>query len=489
VFFLLTGSACSPGGEKSKLTDSKLIIDQNGESFHLVHKGKKRTGVMHLPAGYDGSIPCSLVFALHGKGNTGARFRDRGFDEYADRYNFIMVYPDAIAGLWEVYPGITGSNDDLGFFIKMIKGFIGKYRIEPSRVYVTGHSMGGYMTYRLAHDLPGKFSAIAPVAGLSVVFGKPAAKGPVSLLHLHAADDWTVRAGTQSDTDVLSAESSVIEWKMANKITAAYREEFIKEGGSEKTWSGNNGVEVKYRLYTHGGHNWPSDATRLIADFFYNHPARNNRVSFSEINQPLLLTSTDSIPVEVLVEKPENAEKVELLRQGEIVGSRTEPPYIIEYRPEMNKYTKLYARIRQRGCVVSSSDFFRIVVTPENLARNAAAVSVESEKGLPPSNANDGDLKTRWGSGFSDDQFLQIDLGEMKMVSGVSLFWENAYGRSYSIEVSDDTVSWKSVFERKNGDGGNEFVEFSPVQARFVRFRGIKRATPWGYSLWEMMVH
>ena len=77
----------------------------------------------------------------------------------------------------------------------------------------------------------------------------------------------------------------------------------------------------------------------------------------------------------------------------------------------------------------------------------------------------------------------------MQTVSGVSLFWENAYGKNYAIEVSDDAVSWKRVFERENGVGGNEFIQFSPVQARFVRLLGIKRATPWGYSLWEMMVH
>lgn len=443
---------------------------------------------MHVPAGYDGSIPCSLVFALHGRGGTGARFRDHGFDEYADRYNFIVVYPDAIAGIWEIYPGITGPNDDLAFFEMMIKGFGKKYRIEPSRMYVTGHSMGGYMTYRLAHDMPGKISAIAPVAGLSVAFGNPVAKGPISLLHLHAADDWTVRVGAQTDTDVLSAIGSVLEWKMANNIDTAFREKLFS-GGIEKTWSGKNGVDVSYRLYGKGGHAWPSDATQVIADFFYNHPARANKVSFRESDQPLLLTSTDGIPVEVLVEKSENAEKVELVRQGEVVGTKSEPPYIFDYRPEMNKCTTLYARVRQKGSAVSSSDFFRIVVTPKDLAKGAHVISGESEQALPPQNAIDGNLNTRWGSGFSDEQYLQIDLGETKTVSGVSLFWENAYGKNYAIEVSGDAVSWKRVFERAEGSGGNEFIQFPPVQARFVRYLGIKRASPYGYSLWEMMVH
>ena len=128
-------------------------------------------------------------------------------------------------------------------------------------------------------------------------------------------------------------------------------------------------------------------------------------------------------------------------------------------------------------------------MTPDNLAQNTAAVSSQSEKGLPPANATDGNLNTRWGSGFSDDQFLQIDLRETRTVSGVSLFWEKAYGKNYAIDVSADALNWKKVFQRENSEGGNEFIRFSPVQARFVRLRGIKRASPWGYSLWEMMVH
>lgn len=486
---LFVASSCSRSVEARKPRETKLIVNEADESFYLVHNGKKRGGVMHIPAGYDGSVPCSLVFALHGKGMTGARFRDRGFDEYADRYNFIMVYPDAIAGIWEIYPGITGSNDDIDFFKKMIKGFTRKYRIEPSRVYVTGHSMGGYMTYRLAHDLPGTFSAMAPVAGLSVVFGNPEARGPISLLDLHAADDWTVKVGAQTDTDVSSARDSVLEWKIADKIDTPYREELIEGGGIEKAWSGKDGVEVRYRLYAHGGHAWPRDATRQIADFFYNHPSRNNRVSFVSAERPLMRTSTDRIPIEVSVEKPDNAEIVELVREGVVVGTRTEPPYVFEYRPEMNKYAKLYARVRQKGSAVSSSDFFSVVATPDNLARNAAVASGESERGLPASNAVDGDLNTRWGSGFSDDQFLRIDLGETRTVRGVTLFWEQAYARSFAIDVSSDAVGWKRVYERDAGEGGNEFIWFSPVEARFVRFMGIKRASPYGYSLYEMMVH
>ncbi len=394
ALLLIAGTACSAKVGTSTPRETKLVIDQSGESFYLWHNGKKRTGVMHVPARYDGSIPCSLVFALHGKGMTGARFREVGFDEYADRYNFIMVYPDAIGGIWEIYPGIKGEKDDLAFFKIMLEGFRKKYRIESSRVYVTGHSMGG-----------------------------------------------------------------------------------------------DNGVEVKYRLYARGGHNWPHDATRVIADFFYNHPARDNRVSFHEVDQPLLATSTDAIPIEVLVDKPDEEEKVELVRKGEVIGSIAKSPYVFEYRPEMNAYEKLYARVRQRRSAVSTSDFFKIVATPKNLAERADTASGESEKELPSANAVDGNLNTRWGSGFSDGEYLRIDPGETKTVRGVSLFWENAYAKQYAIEVSGNAVDWTCVFRQDKGTGGNEFVQFTPTQTRYVRFKGITRSTPYGYSLWEMMVH
>ena len=67
--------------------------------------------------------------------------------------------------------------------------------------------------------------------------------------------------------------------------------------------------------------------------------------------------------------------------------------------------------------------------------------------------------------------------------------WETAYAIAYEIQVSDDKKRWETVSRVEDGDGGEDSIRFAkPAKARYVRMRGLKRATEWGYSLWEFKV-
>jgi hypothetical protein len=59
--------------------------------------------------------------------------------------------------------------------------------------------------------------------------------------------------------------------------------------------------------------------------------------------------------------------------------------------------------------------------------------------------AVDGQAGTRWSSEFKDGEWLTVNLGESKMVSGVELLWEIACVAEYVIEVSSDGEIWKEV--------------------------------------------
>ena len=100
----------------------------------------------------------------------------------------------------------------------------------------------------------------------------------------------------------------------------------------------------------------------------------------------------------------------------------------------------------------------------------------------------DGLSDTRWSSEFSDPQWLAIDLGAPATISRVVLDWESACGQSYAIQVSLDGSTWTDVYTTNEGKGGTEEIKFAPTSARWVRLYGTKRATPFGYSLWEMRV-
>ncbi|WP_189247706.1 penicillin acylase family protein [Streptosporangium pseudovulgare] len=126
-----------------------------------------------------------------------------------------------------------------------------------------------------------------------------------------------------------------------------------------------------------------------------------------------------------------------------------------------------------------------------NLAAGRTARASSSELFLlyPASKAVDGDPATRWSSARSDDEYLQVDLGPAKTVARVLLRWESAYGSAYSIQTSADGSSWTTVFSTTAGNGGVDNVTFAPVSTRYVRMKGGKRATSYGYSLYEMEVY
>ena len=121
------------------------------------------------------------------------------------------------------------------------------------------------------------------------------------------------------------------------------------------------------------------------------------------------------------------------------------------------------------------------------LNRPVTASSVENA-GLPASAAVDGNTGTRWGSAFSDPQWLQIDLGSTVAVCQVVLSWEAAYGKAFRIELSNDAWNWSTVYQTTSGTGGSQTLDIAG-SGRYLRITGTQRATGYGYSLWEVAVH
>jgi beta-galactosidase len=107
---------------------------------------------------------------------------------------------------------------------------------------------------------------------------------------------------------------------------------------------------------------------------------------------------------------------------------------------------------------------------------------------FPPEYAVDGRSDTRWSSEFSDAQWLIVDLSRPIPIGRVELRWEAAFAKKYRVEVSLDAQNWQTVKTIEAGKGGKETIPFAPVTARYVRWQGSQRATPYGYSLWEIGV-
>jgi len=175
----------------------------------------------------------------------------------------------------------------------------------------------------------------------------------------------------------------------------------------------------------------------------------------------------------------------EVFLNGEPVdpsGSRT-------VKPERDaSYT-----LTTRGEAAASETVVLYVADPMEINRALdRPVTASSEEtgslGASAGCAVDGDFKTRWTSVWMDNQRFVVDLGERTDIRRVVLYWETAYGKSYSILVSDDTRQWTELARTENGDGGVDDWNGLSGKGRYVCLEARRRGTSWGFSLWEFQV-
>ncbi|OBV38676.1 di-heme oxidoredictase family protein [Janthinobacterium psychrotolerans] len=115
----------------------------------------------------------------------------------------------------------------------------------------------------------------------------------------------------------------------------------------------------------------------------------------------------------------------------------------------------------------------------------AATSSALENPGMSAAMAIDGKSATRWASSFEDGAWIQFDFGAPTAIGYLQLQWENAYGKEYALQTSNDGNQWTQVRYVTNGKGGAEEFFNLGVNARYVRLQGVARATQYGYSLLE----
>jgi hypothetical protein len=181
--------------------------------------------------------------------------------------------------------------------------------------------------------------------------------------------------------------------------------------------------------------------------------------------------------------------KVAALGQAKLTFACTIPSEAGEYQLEAALLRGGANPVRSlRDFKVGLSGYGREEGIAQGKPVKASSTYVEPGSDYRPENAVDGLPDTRWSSDFSDPQWLAIDLGAPTRISRVVLDWETACARSYSVQVSSDGTAWEDVYATTGGRGDTEDIKFPPTTARWVRIHGTQRATPFGYSLWEMRV-
>lgn len=129
--------------------------------------GVTRTYRLFVPTGLTGPAP--LVVVLHGGYGSGAQAETAyHWDDRATAGGFVVAFPDGLHRSWNAGGGCCGQAgrdgvDDVAFLTALVAEVGRRASVDPRRVYATGMSNGGIMTYRLACETD-LFAAVAPVA-------------------------------------------------------------------------------------------------------------------------------------------------------------------------------------------------------------------------------------------------------------------------------------------------------------------------------------
>jgi hypothetical protein len=116
----------------------------------------------------------------------------------------------------------------------------------------------------------------------------------------------------------------------------------------------------------------------------------------------------------------------------------------------------------------------------------ATASSAESAT-FAAGNVTDADPASRWSSGFSDPQWVQVDLGKSYNLNHVSLNWEASAASAYQIQTSANGTAWTTVATKTASTSEHQDLAVTGA-ARYVRVNGTARQSQYGYSLYDLKV-
>ncbi|MEE2827964.1 MAG: alpha/beta hydrolase-fold protein [Myxococcota bacterium] len=165
---------------------------------------EERPAEVRGPAGWTGTEALPVVFVLHGYGAS-ATMQETFVFRFTNRIEldrFLLVLPEGATDsqgrqFWnatDVCCDFDHSGiDDVGYLAGLLDELESNYNIDSSRVYFTGHSNGGFMSYRMACEHPERIAGILSLAGSS--WGEPddcRVGDPVSVLHVHGTEDDSV---------------------------------------------------------------------------------------------------------------------------------------------------------------------------------------------------------------------------------------------------------------------------------------------------------
>jgi polyhydroxybutyrate depolymerase len=269
---------------------------------HVAVDGADREYLLSIPDGYDPAKPAPLLFDFHGLGsNMLQQAAYTMLDQRGGARGYVVITPNGEGDLirhWSLEPS---ANPDVSFVRTLLRTANRTLCIDPTRVFSTGMSNGAMFSTLLACALPGRFAAVAPVAGANAMPVCDAGTPRVGVLAFHGTADPIVpySGGDYFSGSALGralaapqarpVDDAVAEWAAFDGCATPAAQSSIGDDVQRFVWPDcpSKGAVQLYRVVG-GGHTWPGavavqserlgattssiDATGLMLDYVDRHP-------------------------------------------------------------------------------------------------------------------------------------------------------------------------------------------------------------------------
>ena len=283
IFFLVS---CGGGGGSSdistsnptpppstEITESCVQYGSNTKKCTLTHKALERYYIIYVPESGVSEASMPVLFALHGYGSTAEIHKNyTNYQPLAETSKFIVIYPQGSyfqgtftsGNHWNVGSWTAGSTaDDVDFINEVIDLVSKKESINQNRIYSSGMSNGGFMSYHLACNLSSRIAAIASVTGSmsKETLENCSPSHPTPILQIHGALDVTVPFNGDSTINMESIDNVFNYWTTYNScdpIPSLIVTDYVDFSVDYQKYNNClNNVKVELYKISSMGHTWP----------------------------------------------------------------------------------------------------------------------------------------------------------------------------------------------------------------------------------------
>jgi polyhydroxybutyrate depolymerase len=280
VAFVFVLASCAPIAESpgddddDDETPAKVYEPIEGGSFTVGDDARPAT--VFVPDAYDPEVAMPFVLLLHGYGLTGEQMDGAlGFAAFAEASSFIYASPTGLLDsgggyFWNATDAccdFENTNvDDSAYLRAIVDDAAEIAHIDPARVFVLGHSNGGFMAQRLACDHADVFAASVNVAGATSLTDACAPSEGVAMLTVHGTDDTTIfyeggdlgggliypgavetaaAWAERNECEATPVEVGTLDLEtLAGEETTIERYEGCVEGGASELWTTEGGEHI-----------------------------------------------------------------------------------------------------------------------------------------------------------------------------------------------------------------------------------------------------